>query len=701
MSNCIYRVNFSLALVACLAVHGVAAEDKPLGQWTFTSQHVKDNVVGDAAGQSPAKIARAVPLVKVGETEAMQFDGGANSVSLANDAPASRLTKNFSAEAWAKVDRFERWSRFAGIMARQNDQRKGWVIGTHYHRFVFSLGTDKGMTDLHSGGSAHAGNWYHVVGTYDGETMRLYVNGLLVGESKERTGDALLPVDTPFSMVDYHDGAEFYPLKGALHEVCAYDRVLSAAEIRDRYFAKAKALEAAPPLVMSGCFGDNMLLQAKVKLPVWGEALPGDKVVVRCAGQEATATANEQGMWRTDLPQLEAGTGPHEMVIETPHGKIAYKNVAVGEVWFCAGQSNMAWGTRRTSAMSLANKPLPNIRLFTVEREGEAKPANFTGGWWEVCDPGTVAEFAAVGFVFGHRLHEELKTPVGLFNASWGGTPVESWISRDELKKLPEMKTVLEQEADDKWERAGLYNKMVHPLVPYAIRGAVWYQGEGNVGNANHYEQRFAMMIGDWRKRWGEGDFPFYYVQIAPFNYGGHWNIACAELWDAQRRSLAVPNTGMAVCTDATNIGDNHASNKHVIGERLALWALAKTYGREGITYSGPLYRTHKVEGDSIRVFFDHAEGLKSRDGKALDWFTIAGEDQNFVAAEATIETAEKSGLSEDTVVVRSAEVKSPVAVRFAWSGIAQPNFFNKADLPASPFRTDDWPSSLVKQEPK
>ena len=695
MTNRIVTSILAIALAWSVgAAAALAAEGKPIGQWIFTSPHVKDLEIADAAGNSPAKLARAVPLVKVGETEAMQFDGGANSVAPAKDAPASQLKNKFSAEAWVKLDRFERWSRFAGIMARQNEQRKGWVIGTHYHRFVFSLGTDKGMTDLHSGGSAHADNWYHVVGTYDGETMRLYVNGLLVGESKERSGDALLPTDTPFSMVDYHDGAEFYPLKGLLHEVSAYDRVLSGEEIREHYFAKSKLLGAAPPLVMTGCFGDNMLLQSAAKLPVWGECLPGDKIVVRCAGQEATATADDQGMWRTDLPQLEAG-GPHVMEIETPHGKIAYKNVAVGEVWFCAGQSNMAWGTRRTSAMSLANKPLPNIRLFTVEREGEAKPANFTGGWWEVCDGGTVAEFAAVGFVFGHRLHEELKVPVGLFNASWGGTPVESWISRDELQKLPEMKAVLEKEADDKWERSGLYNKMVYPLVPYAIRGAVWYQGEGNVGNANHYEERFAMMIGDWRKRWGQGDFPFYYVQIAPFNYGGHWNIACAELWDAQRRSLAMPNTGMAVATDATNIGDNHASNKHVIGERLALWALAKTYGRDGIAYSGPLYRTHKIEGDHIRVFFDHSQGLKSRDSKPLDWFTIAGEDQNFVAAEATIETAEKSGLSEDTIVVRSAEVKSPVAVRFAWSGIAQPNFFNKADLPASPFRTDNWASVL------
>ena len=297
-----------------------------------------------------------------------------------------------------------------------------------------------------------------------------------------------------------------------------------------------------------------------------------------------------------------------------------------------------------------------------------------------------------------------MKVPVGLFNASWGGTPVESWISRDALETLPEMVPVLEREPDDKWERSGLYDKMIHPLVPFAIRGAVWYQGESNVANAHHYQTRFSLMIRDWRRRWGQGDFPFYYVQIAPFNYGGKFNTACAELWDAQRRTLALPNTGMAVSTDVTSTHDNHASNKLAIGERLALWALAKTYGRKDIVYSGPLYRSMVVDGDRARILFDHVGGgLASRNRKPLDWFSIAGKDRVFHPATATIDPSTRSGQASsgqagESVVVRSPKVAQPIAVRFGWSGIAQPNLMNKEGLPASPFRTDDWPGILEKK---
>ncbi|MCE9554729.1 MAG: hypothetical protein K8T91_15335 [Planctomycetes bacterium] len=675
-----------------------AVEPKPLGQWLFTPEHVHETEVANLAGGAPAKVQRKAPLVAAGQTHAIPLDGGANAIAASDKELPGRLRSKLTAESWVRIDSMPRWSRSVGVMARQHDQRLGWVLGTHHHRFVFSLGSGpKGeMTDLHSAGSAHPGRWYHLAGTYDGKVMRLYVNGLLMGESTQRTGDILLPVDTPLSMVDYHDGAEFYPLRGLLNEVRVYDQVLSQEQIRGHYLAKAKQLEASPPLVMSGCFGDNMVLQRDVKLTVWGQTLPGDAVTVACAGKQESTKADAEGNWRVSLPPLAVG-GTHEMLIETPQGKITYQNVAVGEVWYCAGQSNMAVDTKHTPGYRLARQPNPQIRLFMVVRESTEKPSQFTGGHWDVCDAGTVAEFSAVGYYFGRRLNEELKVPIGLFNASWGGTPVESWISREALSTLPKMEPHFQEKPADYWERAGLYNQMTHPLIPFAIRGAIWYQGEGNVGNAHFYQQRFGLMIADWRKRWGQGDFPFYYVQIAPFNYGGHWNTACAELWDAQRRSLTIPNTGMAVASDSTNIGDNHASNKLVIGERLALWALAKTYGREKLVYSGPLYRAMKVEGDKIRLTFDHAAGLKSRDGKPLDWFTIAGSDRKFVAAEATIEPGEKAG--EQTLVIRSASVKEPVAVRFAWSGIAQPNLVNEAGLPASPFRTDDWPGILQEME--
>jgi len=674
-----------------------AAEPKPLAHWLFTPDQVRETEVVNLAGGSPAKIQRKVPVVEAGKSHALQLDGGANAVAAADKELPGRLRSRLTAEAWVRIDALPRWSRAVGVMARQQDQRRGWVLGTHEHRFVFSLWAGgNSMTDLHSGGSAHPGRWYHLAGTYDGKLMRLYVNGLLAGESPDQTGDIGLPTDTPLSMADYHDGAEFYPLRGLLHEVRVYDQVLSAAQIRQHYLDQAKTLAAAPPLMMSGCFGDHMVLQSDRPLPVWGETLPGDEVTVTYAGKQAATKADAAGMWRVTLPALPAG-GPHELAIETPQGRMTYQDVLVGEVWYGAGQSNMAVGTRRTHDYGLARQPYPQIRLFTVVRESTGHPSKFTGGWWELCDAGTAAEFSGVAFYYGRKLHEELKVPIGLFNASWGGTPVESWISREALSTLPKMEKPFEERPADYWERAGLYNQMVHPLIPFAIRGAIWYQGEGNVGNAHLYQQRFGLMIGDWRKRWGQGDFPFYYVQIAPFNYGGHWNIACAELWDAQRRVLSVPNTGMAVISDATHTGDNHASNKRVAGERLALWALAKTYGRQNLVYSGPLYREMKIEGDTIRISLDHAEGLKSRDGKPLDWFTIAGADRKFVPAEATIEAGTKPG--EETIVVRSANVKEPTAVRFAWSGIAQANLVNGAGLPASPFRTDDWPGILQGEQ--
>ena len=421
-----------------------------------------------------------------------------------------------------------------------------------------------------------------------------------------------------------------------------------------------------------------MVLQRNAPLPVWGRVMPRDTVTVSCAGKTASARADRDGRWRLKLPELPAG-GPHTFTVTTPRGRLALDNVLVGDVWFCAGQSNLALGLRRCiGRREFGRQHYPNIRLFTVVRESATEPTEFTGGWWDMANPWTAREFSGVGYIFGRRIHHETKVPVGLFNASWGGTPVESWISRGALKTTPIYAPVLEREPKDTWGRSGLYDKMVHPLIPYAIRGAVWYQGESNVANAHHYQELFTMMIRDWRARWGQGDFPFYYVQIAPFNYGGKFNTACAELWDAQRRTLALPNTGMAVATDVTATHDNHASNKAVIGERLARWALERTYGRKGLVHSGPLYRSMKIEGGRIRIVFDHVGGgLVSRNGKPLDWFAIAGADRKFHPATAAIDGG--------SIVVWSDAVKKPVAVRFGWSGIAQPSLMNKERLPASP----------------
>ena len=700
LTGCLCAIGV-VAAVLLTSVGCAGAGPPPVGQWTLTPEHVnKSEVAGLAAGPA-AKITHKVAIIDAGKTKALGLDGSPNAIQADDkDFAAKFLKKNFTAEAWVRIDEFRRWSRFAGVFARQGNKRLGWFIGTHYHRFVFALGSKTRTIDLHSGGSAHPGHWYHVAGSYDGKQMRLYVNGLIVAESTAVTGDVVLPANTPFSMGNYHNGVEFYPLKGALHEVRVYDKVLTTKQIQRHYASKSELLGAAPPLIMSGCFGNNMVLQRDAPLPVWGQTMPGDKVTVTCAGKSASVKANAKGRWRLDLPKLDAG-GPHEFVVATSRGRIVHRNVLIGDVWFCAGQSNLALGLRRCiGRRELSRQNFPNIRLFTVVREGEPEPTEFTGGWWDVASPWTLREFSGAGYLFGRRIHLETKTPVGLFNASWGGTPVESWISRDVLKTTPIYAAAIKKKPADNWGRSGLYNKMIHPLIPYAIRGAVWYQGESNVANAHQYEELFGLMIRDWRARWKQGDFPFYYVQIAPFNYGGKFNTACAELWDAQRRTLKLPNTGMAVSTDATSTHDNHASNKTVIGERLALWALAKTYGRKGLVYSGPLYRAMKTDGKRVRLYFDHTGGgLKSRTGKPLDWFSIAGADRKFHPATATIETAAKSGLKEDTIIVHSPKVKKPVAVRFGWSGVAQANLMNKEGLPASPFRTDDWPGILERKK--
>ena len=234
----------------------------------------------------------------------------------------------------------------------------------------------------------------------------------------------------------------------------------------------------------------------------------------------------------------------------------------------------------------------------------------------------------------------------------------------------------------------GMYNAMIHPLIPYAIRGAIWYQGESNAPRAWQYRKLFPAMIRDWRARWGQGNFPFYFVQLCPFNrHHTEW----PELWEAQLKTLSVANTGMAVTTDIGNIHNIHPPNKQDVGKRLALWALAKDYGRSNLAFSGPLYKSMKVEGGKIRVQFDHSEGLKARDGKAMSWFAIAGKDRKFHPAQAVVDG--------NDLLVRSDKVTEPVAVRLGWSSVATPNLVNKAGLPASPFRTDDWPAVTLTRK--
>ena len=290
-------------------------------------------------------------------------------------------------------------------------------------------------------------------------------------------------------------------------------------------------------------------------------------------------------------------------------------------------------------------------------------------------------------------MQQQLDVPVGLIGSNWGGTRIEPWTPPVGFQQVPALKEIADnldkfpaKNADGKINHQSplaLYNGMIAPLVPYGIRGALWYQGESNNGEAMLYFEKKKALIAGWRSIWNKPDLPFYFVQLAPFRYGGDpKNLA--GIWEAQTATLSIPNTGMAVTVDISNLTDIHPKNKQDVGKRLALWALAQLYGKSDLVYSGPLYKSMAVEGNKIRLSFDHVGGgLVSRDGKPLNWFTIAGEDKNFVEAKAVIDG--------DSVVVSADSVANPVAVRFGWTQEAEPNLSNKAGLPASPFRTDKW----------
>ncbi len=433
-------------------------------------------------------------------------------------------------------------------------------------------------------------------------------------------------------------------------------------------------------------FSNQMVLQRDRAVPIWGWAEPGEKVRVSLAGKTADATADADGKWRTKLPALPAG-GPHEMVVEGKN-KLQLQDVLVGEVWICSGQSNMGWTVRQSTNASqeIAESTNPQIRMFTVQRSVADEPQADCQGQWQQAGPQTTAAFSAVGYFYARKLQNELGVPVGMINTSWGGTLCEAWTSRAALEGNAAFKPILSRKPPKDRLKNGaavLYNAMVAPLVPYAVRGTIWYQGEANVGRAAQYANLFPTMIRDWRNRWGQQEFPFLFVQLAPFRYPKYEPQLLAELWDAQFKTLReVKNTGMAVTTDIATRHDIHPPNKQDVGKRLALWALATVYDRD-LVYSGPLYKSMEVDGNKIRLQFEHVgSGLKTRDGQPPNEFTIAAQDGEFVPAQAKIEG--------DTIIVWSEEVKEPAAVRMGWHHTAQPNLMNQEGLPASPFRTDE-----------
>jgi sialate O-acetylesterase len=483
-------------------------------------------------------------------------------------------------------------------------------------------------------------------------------------------------------------------------------------------------------------FTNNMVLQQGIECPVWGWADPGEEVTVSINGKSHKTKANKDGAWKTKLQILKGSNNPTTLAVAGKNS-ITLENVVVGEVWVCSGQSNMQWPVSSSNDPDLESLTAnyPDIRLITVPQVGTQEPQNNFNGLWEPCTPDTVQSFSGVGYFFGRQLHQTLQVPVGLIDNSWGGSACEAWIRRDLLDKLPSAKPYMEQWAKtestyddaqsqanyqkqlDAWKEnsekaklagkpepsrpraprnpltgqhrpANLYNGVLKPIIGYGIKGTIWYQGESNSGRAKAYRDIFPLMIKNWRDEWSQGNFPFYWVQLADFREespapaDSNW----AELREAQTLTLSQPNTGQAVITDLGEAHDIHPKDKQNVAKRLARWALAKDYGYKDLVYRSPQYKAHQRNGKKIILHFDFVGGgLDTFDIRTPLGFTLAGEDKVFHPAVAKI-------VGKDQVEVSSDNVQNPVAARYAWADNPVANVQNKEGLPLTPFRTDDFP---------
>lgn len=492
---------------------------------------------------------------------------------------------------------------------------------------------------------------------------------------------------------------------------------------------------AQAEISLAPLFQDGAVLQREKPVPVWGKASPGKEVTVSFAGQTKKATADAIGRWQVVLDPLTTSLEGRSLgVTETGLPTKEVKNVLVGEVWLGSGQSNMEWTVNKTTPANKAvaeKGPVPLLRLFQVPRVVNNKRQDTLNAKWTEADPQSSASFSAVGYFFGKFLTEELKVPVGIIHSSWGGSRIEPWWADEGLKDIPELANLYRErvkkqpgfpeydqafktyvDAVNVWSanakkaldggfpvadmptapellkvgssaETGTYQAMIHPLVPYALRGFLWYQGESNSTEGMDYVAKQEALLAGWRKQFQAPDAPFLYVQIAPFFYNKDAEELVPRFWWAQQAFLKVPHSGMAVTNDIGNTKDIHPTEKMEVARRLFLWAMADTYGKKNIVYSGPLFKSYKVTPNGIEISFDHTGGgLATRDGKAPTLFEIAGQDSQFQPADATISADGK------TILVSSAKVEKPDRVRFAWSQSAEPNLINKEGLPAGAFYT-------------
>jgi sialate O-acetylesterase len=498
----------------------------------------------------------------------------------------------------------------------------------------------------------------------------------------------------------------------------------------------APGVPARGDVKLPALFGDHMVLQRDQNDRVWGWADPGEEVTVSINGQTKTATAGADGKWLVTLDPMPAG-GPYTLTVKGKN-TITCNDVLAGEVWICSGQSNMQWpvGAANDADLEIKAAKFPGIRLITVPNRGTQEPQKDFHGKWQVCSPQTVGGFSAVGYLFGRQLHETLGVPIGLINDAWGGSACEAWIPRDRLAADPKYKPLLDhwEEIEKNYEQnkraynesrataakakadgksaarrprdpdgdmkgnfrpGNIYNGVLLPTIGYGIKGVIWYQGESNAGRAYQYRDLFPLMIKSWRDLWGQGDFSFYWVQLADFLNEAKepTESAWAELREAQTMTMSkLPHTGEAVIIDLGEGKDIHPKNKQDVARRLARWALARDYGIS-VPCQSPTYKNMEKKGNKIILTFDHVDGgFRPFDVSEPRGFTIAGSDHKFAKAQARI-------TGPSSIEVWSDQVPDPVAVRYAWADNPVCNLYSAVGLPLTPFRTDDWPGVTIKNQ--
>ena len=447
-------------------------------------------------------------------------------------------------------------------------------------------------------------------------------------------------------------------------------------------------------------FGNNMVLQQQTDAPLWGWAEPGKRVTVECSwdGQSYTTRADKEGRWRLSVATTEAG-GPYTVTISDGE-PLTLENVMLGEVWICSGQSNMEMPMKGFKNQPVENGNLDaargtngDLRLFTVKRNAQVTPVDDVVGEWAEAKPLSIREFSATAYYFGRMVQEELQVPVGLICVAWGGSACEAWMTPEMLAAFPQVTLPASQEEVDKTKQrcpTALWNGMLKPLVGMAMRGVIWYQGCDNWNRAYYYADLHATMIKGWRAQWGRGDFPFYYCQIAPYDYeiitaAGQSRYNSAYLREQQAKvEHMVPNSGMAVLLDVGMERGIHPYDKRTPGERLALHALAKTYGFEGVYCDSPVYKGMEVKGNVVEVSFDRAPmWISCKHAFESKCFELAGEDRVFYPAKAEVK--------QKKMIVSSEQVPNPVAVRYAFKDWVVGDLYGSDGLPISSFRSDDW----------